>query len=151
MANIPHEVKSCCKLCGTVLAFHLDTVQPLALMNALKSNQKAANYYAILKHPVQHNGQHHRSQSPEHEVHSCTTMDSTTVLTHLHSIIPSVKVIPFTCFTHTPMVKYQYSACRGQAIEHNCYLVVSRHLFILEASLPSGSSTRLLCSEGKMT
>ena len=57
MANIPHEVESCCRLCGTVLAFHLDTVQPLALMNALKSRQKAANYYAILKHPVQHNGQ----------------------------------------------------------------------------------------------
>ncbi|CAL8369417.1 unnamed protein product [Gadus morhua 'NCC'] len=35
-----------------------------------------------------------RSQSPEHEVHSCTTMDSTTVLTHLHSIIPSVKDSP---------------------------------------------------------
>ena len=57
MANIPHEVESCCRLCGTVLAFHLDTVQPLALMNALKSRQKASNYYAILKHPVQHNGQ----------------------------------------------------------------------------------------------
>ena len=57
MANIPHEVESCCRLCGTVLAFHLDTVQPLALMNALKSRQKAANYYAILKHPVQHIGQ----------------------------------------------------------------------------------------------
>ena len=52
MANIPHEVESCCRLCGTVLAFHLDIIQPLALMNALKSRQKAANYYAILKHPV---------------------------------------------------------------------------------------------------
>lgn len=38
-----------------------------------------------------------------------STMDSTTVLTHLHSIIPSLKLIPFTCFTHTPMVKYQHS------------------------------------------
>ena len=109
MANIPHEVESCCKLCGTVLAFHLDIIQPLALMNALKSRQKAANYYAIMKHPVQHNGQHHRSQSPEHEVHSCTTMDGTKALTHLHSIIPSIGIIPFTCFTHNPMVKLHNS------------------------------------------
>ena len=94
---------------------------------------------------------HHRSQSPEHEVHSRTTMGSTTVLTHLYSFIPSLKAILFTRFTHTPLVKYQHSACRGLAMELDCYLVDSRHRFILEASLLSGSSMRLLCSEGKMT
>ena len=36
-------------------------------------------------------------------------MDSTTAPSHLHTIIPSRKLIPFISFTHSPMVKYQHS------------------------------------------